>query len=885
MAEVCTTCPYCGVGCGLILSETRDGWAVGGDPDHPANKGRICSKGANLTQTLGDQGRLLTPRVDGQETAWPQAIAAVAKRMEQTIAQHGPKSVAFYVSGQLLTEDYYVANKFLKGFVGSPHIDTNSRLCMASTVVGHKRAFGADVVPGSYEDLELADLVILVGSNLAWCHPVLNQRLLAAQKRRGTRLIVIDPRRTASCDSADLHLPLAPGSDVALFNGLLAHLARQDALDHAYLAAHVSGTQDALALATQESPSIEATAARCGLSAEAVSAFFEAFTQTEKVVTIFSQGVNQSSQGSDKVNAILNCHLATGRVGKPGSTPFSVTGQPNAMGGREVGGLANQLAAHLNPNDASDVDLVRRFWDSPALGVGEGYKAVDLFDAIDRGEIKFLWVMATNPAVSLPNSDRVRRALTRCPTVVVSDVISQNDTLAYAHIALPAAAWGEKDGTVTNSERRISRQRPFLPLPGEARPDWWIISAVAQEMGFGKAFSYRSPAAIFREHAALSGFENQGLRAFDISGLQKISDKGYHALEPVQWPLRSLKEGGTERLYGDGQFTHRNGKARMLAVSAQCPQQRPSIALPLVLNSGRYRDQWHTMTRTGRSARLSAHRPEPLLEINPTDAQAHQLSDGALATISNPQGAVLCRVAVTDAQAPGQVFLPIHWNDSLASQALVSRLMAAHTDPLSGQPESKYAPVAVAPYRATWSGLLLIRGEQPDLSPVPYWCRQSADGCAMIELAGHSPEQWEVLHGQFDLNSDLERLDYQDRTRGIRRSAWLRDGKLEACLFIAPQRPDLARSWLADLFAAPTLEAANRAVLLAGQAPSGNQDQGRLVCSCFSVGLNTIKAALAEGKATSVDDIGRLLRAGTGCGSCVSELKEIVAHGKPAAAA
>ncbi|MEA1652722.1 molybdopterin-dependent oxidoreductase [Nitrospirillum sp. BR 11164] len=430
-----STCPYCGVGCGVVAQ--ADGRVVG-DTDHPANRGRLCSKGSALAETLKDGERLTRPLIDGRAADWTQALDLVAQRFKATIAEHGPDSVAFYVSGQCLTEDYYVANKLMKGFIGSGNIDTNSRLCMASSVAGHNRAFGADVVPGTYEDLELADLVVLVGSNSAWCHPVLHQRLLAARAKRPLRIVAIDPRRTATCEDADLHLAVRPGADVALFNGLLAHLADQDQLDHAWMAAHAEGLEPALAAARQTT---DQTAALTGLDPADLARFYQWFASTPRVVTVYSQGVNQSSVGTDKVNAIINCHLATGRIGKPGCGPLSITGQPNAMGGREVGGLANQLAAHMRFDQPEAIDRVRRFWRAPNLATKPGLKAVEMFDAVLDGRIKALWIIATNPADSLPRADRVREALRACPFVVVSDCWP-NDTTALADVVLPAAGWG-----------------------------------------------------------------------------------------------------------------------------------------------------------------------------------------------------------------------------------------------------------------------------------------------------------------------------------------------------------------------------------------------------------------------------------------------------------
>ena len=605
-----TTCPYCGVGCGVLAVPDRDGGVtISGDPAHPANAGRLCSKGAALAETLSLDQRLLHPmmrQADGSLVAvdWDAALDAVANGLRAIIERDGPDAVAFYLSGQLLTEDYYVANKLMKGFIGSANVDTNSRLCMASSVAGHRRAFGADTVPGIYQDLDEADLIVLVGSNAAWCHPVLYQRMIAAKRERNAKLVVIDPRRTATAEDADLFLPIAPGMDTALFCGLLAHLADALALDYAYIDRHTTGFVEALARAREIAADAAATARATALDKADVARFFELVRKTERVVTCFSQGVNQSAQGTDKVNAIINVHLATGRIGRPGMGPFSLTGQPNAMGGREVGGLANQLAAHMGFAPA-EVDRVRRFWAAPRLATGEGLKAVDMFEAIERGTIKALWVMATNPAVSLPRAGAMRDALKNLELFVVSENVRSNDTVeAGAHVLLAAAAWGEKDGTVTNSERRISRQRAFLPMPGEARPDWWIVTEVARRLGFGRAFDYRTPADIFREHAALSGFENDGQRDFDIGALASLSDAAYDALGPVMWPAPAGDTPRERRFFGAGGFFTGDRRARFVAPERPRLRTATSETFPLRLNTGRVRDQWHTMTRTGTSPRL-----------------------------------------------------------------------------------------------------------------------------------------------------------------------------------------------------------------------------------------------------------------------------------------
>jgi assimilatory nitrate reductase catalytic subunit len=626
MSSVLTTCPYCGVGCGVRAP--RDGGDVAGDEAHPANRGRLCVKGSALAETLGAEGRLLHPMMrDNREpfrrASWDAALARVAGGLRDTIARHGPDSVALYVSGQLLTEDYYAANKLAKGFLGTANIDTNSRLCMSSAVAGHKRAFGSDSVPGCYEDFELADLVVLVGSNTAWCHPVLYQRLLAARRERGgaPKIVVIDPRRTATCEDADLHLPVKPGTDVWLFNGLLAYLQRHGVVDRAFVDSHTDGAAAAVATAEQTTGSTAHVARTCGIAEERLLEFYTLFAKTQRVVTAFSQGVNQSSSGVDKVNSIINCHLLTGRIGKPGMGPFSITGQPNAMGGREVGGLATALAAHLEFGNAQHRGLLRAFWNCPSVPDKPGLKAVDLFEAIHAGRVKAVWIMATNPVASLPNADAVRAALAACELSIVSDIMARTDTTLHAHVLLPAAAWGEKDGTVTNSERRISRQRAFVAPPGEARPDWWIVAQVARRMGFGDAFAWNTAHEVFAEHARLSAHEQQlAPRGFNLAGLARLDSAGYDALAPIQWPVPQAGHAGTPRLFGDGRFHHADGRARLLPLVPRAPAHALDDDFPLVLNTGRVRDQWHTMSRSGRSPKLATHTPEPYLEIHPQDA-------------------------------------------------------------------------------------------------------------------------------------------------------------------------------------------------------------------------------------------------------------------------
>ncbi|HQW54077.1 MAG TPA: molybdopterin-dependent oxidoreductase, partial [Acinetobacter sp.] len=503
-----TTCPYCGVGCGVdvTVNHTAQGTTVqvAGDLDHPSNFGRLCIKGSNLADTLGLETRVLSPmfgrKNHRQVTTWDAAIEKIADKFQACIDQYGRDSVAFYVSGQLLTEDYYVVNKFVKGYLGTANIDTNSRLCMSSAVAAHKRAFGEDIVPASYEDFEHTDMVVLVGSNTAWCHPVLYQRIMQAKSQNpDVFVVVIDPRFTSTCEQADLHLPILPGQDVALFNGLFQHLYKNNYTDQHFVETHTEGLA-ALLEASQSEVDFAALVKRTGISAEKLQLFFDKFAKTEKVMTLFSMGVNQSSQGVNKANSIINCHLLTGKLGKLGAAPFSMTGQPNAMGGREVGGLANMLAAHLDIDNPSHQNLVQSFWNSPVIANQAGLKAVDLFQAVESGKIKAIWIMATNPVVSLPDADQVKRALEKCELVVVSDICADTDTTAYADVLLPALGWGEKDGTVTNSERRISRQRAFLDAPKQAKADWWAVAEVAKKLGFS-GFDFNNACDIFNEHA------------------------------------------------------------------------------------------------------------------------------------------------------------------------------------------------------------------------------------------------------------------------------------------------------------------------------------------------------------------------------------------------
>ncbi|MGB8812667.1 MAG: molybdopterin-dependent oxidoreductase [Paracoccaceae bacterium] len=865
-----TTCPYCGVGCGILATaDGNGGLSVKGDPDHPANFGRLCSKGSALGETVGLEGRLLAPRVYGQDASWDDALTLVAKRFSDVIAEHGPDAVAFYVSGQLLTEDYYVANKLMKGFIGSANIDTNSRLCMASSVAGHKRAFGSDTVPGLYEDLELADLVVLTGSNLAWCHPVLYQRLAAAKAARPQmKIVVIDPRRTATCDIADLHLAIAPGADAALFNALLVAIADTGVADATYLC-HVAGYQDALAAARQTDP------VTTGLPAADLAQFLQLWTTTEHVVTVYSQGINQSSSGSDKVNAILNCHLATGRIGRPGMGPFSVTGQPNAMGGREVGGLANMLACHLDLENPSHRDAVQGFWASPLMAHTSGPKAVDMFRAVGDGRIKAIWIIHTNPVVSMPDANAVAAALKTCPFVVVSDITAETDTARLAHVMLPATGWGEKNGTVTNSDRTISRQRASLRQPGKAQPDWWILAQVAARMGFAPAFDWQTESEIFAEYAALSGIAGELGSDFDISDHAAITEADYAQLAPFTWPRNPRQRGG--RFFGTGAFHTADGRAHMLPITPRGPQAL-TPELPFRLNTGRTRDQWHTMTRTAKSPRLSQHLAEPFVEIHPSDAARLGLGHADLVQLSSPLGHTILRALITDAAAPGQLFAPMHWTDETASAARIDTLVPGVVDPVSGQPESKAAAVAAQRFAANWFGFAVSAAPLHPSSD--YWARARIAEGWRVELAGlQAPQDWVAFaRNLFGLPLSAA-ATLIDAKRGLARVAFTDEGRLIAALFAGPRPLALARDHLAARI--NTLDS----MVLAGRPRADAPDPGATVCACLNVGINTIREAIQSGRALSVAALGEALGAGTSCGSCRPELAGLLTRFKLSEAA
>lgn len=890
-SEPCkTTCPYCGVGCGVEMP--KDLSKVSGLETHPSNFGKLCVKGSSLHDTLSIQGRLLNPKVNGQNCDWDTALDSVANKIQQVIKDHGPDAVAFYGSGQLLTEDYYVANKLMKGFIGSANMDTNSRLCMSSAVSAYKRAFGSDTVPICYEDIEATDLLILIGSNPAWAHPILYQRMVAAKKTNpNLKIVVIDPRKTASCDIADLHLAIRSGTDAHLFNALLVYLADNGHCDQDYIDQYTNGFETAVAQARLEDSSLADMAQACEVPEGDIAQFFSWYGQTAKTLSFYSQGINQSSSGTDKCNAIINCHLATGRLGKPGAGPFSITGQPNAMGGREVGGLANQLAGRMHFDKASDIDRVARYWNAANIATKDGLKAVDMFDAVDRGEIKFIWIMSTNPLVSMPEADRLKAALLKCDMVVVSDCLEHTDTTAVADILLPATSWGEKNGTVTNSERRISRQRNFIQAMGNSKPDWWIISQVGQKLGFKDAFDYQHPYQIFNEHAGLSAFENDydnfPARDFDLSGLTDLSERAYNDLQPIQWPVNKDYPNGRKRFFDDGQFFTANKRAQFVSLTPRLPLAKTSSELPLIMNTGRIRDQWHTMTRTGKSDRLLQHIAEPFVDIHPDDATLYKLQQDDLAIINNDHGEILVRVKITKAQTRGNIFVPMHWTSQFSSKGRMGVLVNSIVCPISGQPENKHTPVAIKKYASHWFGFLMLTEQPQDLSATcDYWAHipfniQKDEGDNLNNEQAHYYE----LSGQQDIAQayqalkallpDGEALIFTDARSGVHRIAIVQDNRLVASLFLSPQFDLPNRRWLSQIFNSQVLTDFQRRALLAGREGNAASDPGTIICSCFQIGDKQVKSAIAAG-IDNVEALGEKLKCGTNCGSCIPELRSLI---------
>lgn len=863
MSRVHTSCAYCGVGCGITVDDAK---TLSGDTTHPANGGALCVKGGSLMETLAFPNRLLYPRLKGQQVSWDTALDEMAAQFSRIIAETGPESVAFYVSGQLMTEDYYIANKLMKGFIGASNIDTNSRLCMSSAVMAHTRAFGEDVVPGCYEDLEITDLLVITGANTAWTHPVIFRRIQQArQSRPEMKMVVIDPRKTMTAEQADLHLAVRPGSDVWLYNGLARYLFDHDLVDNAYIEDHVNGFSELRALVMTPEYELSSIAEKCGLTEVELQTFYRWFGENEKSVTLFCQGINQSNQGTDKGNAIINVHLLTGRVGKPGASPFSMTGQPNAMGGREVGGLATQLASHMGFTE-ENCDRVSRFWDTANLSRKPGLKAVDMFEAVHSGKIRAIWIVATNPAVSLPDSLKVREALEKCEFVVVSEMTPKTDTAQYADLLLPASGWGERAGTVTNSERCITRQRAFTDAPGEAKPDWWAMAEFGKRLGYESAFIYNNTAEIFREHAELSGFENTN-RQFDISALATITDEEYEAFTPKQWPLSANNSRDNRRLFADGNFTTPDGKANLIAVEPKDPvikRQEAAKEGAWLLNSGRLRDQWHTMTRTGHLPRLMETEPLPKVYVNHQTLLASGYTEGQLIRLTSLQGSVMTILGRDDGLRDYEAFMPMHWSDDFSSCSGVNRLVAPVTDSVSGQPQFKQTEVMPEIVDVKWHGLW-VGQHAPELE-VSWWSRRPLDAGECRRLTDENQTTDEVWF-QLAQQGRWLRLPLKGGWLAVK----LTQGRIVGLLLVSKDHLKVNIDLLAGLIGLPMSSTALSETL--EQALAGDS---RMICSCFRVSEKQIVDAIHEQGITELTGLQSLLRCGTNCGTCVVELKKIL---------
>ena len=812
--QVATTCCYCGVGCGIIaVSSGNAVSAVRGDPAHPANFGSLCTKGAALHLGADTDARLLYPEIAGKRASWDEALDHVAGKFRDIIAAHGPDAVAFYISGQLLTEDYYVFNKLAKGLIGTNNVDTNSRLCMSSAVAGYKQSLGADAPPCAYEDIDAADLILIAGSNTAFAHPILHRRIEDARAANpGLRVVVIDPRATVTARAADLHLALKPGTDIALFNAMLHVIEREGLADFRFRNSKTENFENLKPLIDHWTP--ERAAEVCELPVEKIVEAARLFGRAKAALSLYCQGLSQSSSGTWKNCALINLHLATGQIGKPGAGPFSLTGQPNAMGGREVGGMANLLSAHRELADPGHRAEVARLWGIKSVPEKPGKTAVEMFEAVGRGEIKAVWIACTNPAQSMPDANAVGKALSGAEFVVVQDAFRDAETCAYADVLLPAASWAEKEGTVTNSERRISRVRMAVAPPGEARPDWRIAVDFARKLSTsGKAlFAYQNPEQIFNEHR-----ESTRGRDLDITGLS------YALLErdgPQQWPYAEGARSGRTRLYEDGVFPTPSGRARFVATDYMPPAEETDAHYPLRLTTGRLRDQWHGMTRTGLIARLFGHSPEPEIVVNEIDRS--RVSNHDLVRVSSRRGSAVMKIRASDEMRAGDAFVAMHWGGRFMGGAGVNALTVPAIDPHSMQPELKHAAVRIEPFNARWRGAF-------EAAEIPGLQRAASAWLQRFEFASLSLAEGPEIRVRLELASAGD-----------------------------PDQEALAS--LEELF---------------GKPPATGSALQHVVCACFNIAESKVRAAVAAGAGFA--ELQKDLKCGTNCGSCVPELRRLVA--------
>ncbi len=902
--EVKSTCCYCGVGCGVLI-KTENGKIEGvrGDPEHPANRGRLCTKGATLHLTADSSCRLLYPESRavrgqvGERVAWDGALDAAAERFAETIRRHGPDSVAFYISGQLMTEDYYVFNKLAKGLIGTNNVDTNSRLCMSSAVAGYKQTLGADAPPCSYADIAQAGVIFIAGANPAIAHPIVFRYIEDAKAANpDLKIIVADPRRSESAEIADLHLPLKPGSDIALLNGMLHVLIEEDLVDHAYIAAHTNGFGELAGRVRNYSPTVVADL--CGLPAAAIVQAARWFAGNGPALSLYCQGLNQSAHGTHNNAGIIHLHLATGQIGKAGAGPFSLTGQPNAMGGREVGGLANLLSAHRDLDNPQHRAEVARLWGVAAVPEKPGKSAVDLFASLKTGEIKAVWIACTNPAHSLPNQAAVRDALRSAEYVVLQEAYGNTDTADFADLLLPASSWGEKHGTVTNSERCITRVQSAVEAPGEARHDWEIVVDFARRLGrqldnkdVERLFSYADVEDIFNEHR-----ETTRGRDLDITGLS------YPLLEtqgPQQWPYPQGAAGGKVRLYEDGRFPTPDGRAKFIAIDHQATADRLDADYPISLLSGRLRDQWHGMSRTGTVPRLFNQEDEPLLAMHPCDMRHRGLETGDIATVSNRRGELRVRVAERSGLQKGRVWLPMHWGSQFMNSPGANAVVSDAVDPYSMQPELKHAAVQISkldlPYplavlrrcASRSAALALIQRARLSLTAYPYatvglYGRQNP---VVVFRAAADKAVADVAIAELDwlfgLDGEEGAIVYLDAARRIAKKAIAENGRL---LGVRLAGETLAQAWLKQAMAEDDLDATMIRFALAPTAkPPVSLVPRKIICKCADVSDVQITRELALG--ADLASLQERLKCGSFCGGCIPQIKHMVAEYAPRQAA
>lgn len=888
-----STCCYCGVGCGVLIEhDGRNIIGVSGDPTHPANFGKLCSKGSTLHLTGDINARALYPELRlgkslGRDvTDWDTALDHAANVFADTIATHGPDSVAFYISGQLLTEDYYAFNKLARALVGTNNIDSNSRLCMSSAVVGYKRSLGADAPPCSYEDLELSDCVMIVGSNMAYAHPILFRRLEEAKSQRpDMKVIVIDPRRTDTCDLADLHLAITPGTDVALFHGILHLLLWEGWVDQDFIDRHTQGYAELKSLVHHYTPQM--VAQTCGISRQQLHDCAQWIGQAPSFLSLWCMGLNQSTAGSAKNSALINLHLATGQIGRPGAGPFSLTGQPNAMGGRETGSLSNLLPGHRDAANPEHRAEVAQYWGIDALPERPGLSAIELFEQMQSGKIKAVWIACTNPAQSLPDQARVRQALQTCPFVVLQEAFRTTETARFADLLLPAASWGEKEGTVTNSERRISHVRKAVDAPGEARPDWAITVDFAQRLQArlqpdAKAlFDFTQPHELFDEYKQLTQ-----RRDLDLSGISYdiIDQQG-----PQQWPFPQGACSGTARLYLDRRFPTPSGKASFISEPYTAAKELRDARFPLTLNTGRLRDQWHGMSRTGTAARLFGHVSEAVLSLNPEELQRHRLQPGDLVSLTSRRGSVFLPVGSDDGLRAGHAFLPMHWGDRFLKGG-VNLLTQPAFDPISKQPELKHSGVRVDKVDLPWRLFVLAEGDvQARLDALSSLCEElpyvslalaGRERPALILRAASSEAPPQDLLDRIDKLLNLDNgpvMAYDDPRRGISKRIRLDQRRITALRLCGETA---AQDWLQGLWLnGQDIGDDLRRWLLAplSEAPGATTNKaatGKTLCNCMNVSENAVCDAIAKGM-----DLGQLktqLGCGSMCGSCVPEIKRLL---------